>query len=251
MRRIDTPNKHIDLFGPGKHGWRSGDRIAGVAATELSAAFLNALQEEIASFIEWAGLALSSGDNTQLRQALVSKFAGATHTHAGFAAENHTHNGYQPQAVNLSALAGLASAANKMAYATGAGTWALADLTAFARTLLDDGDAATMRATLGLGDMATKSVAANYSSLFSTPGFQKLPSGLIVQWGSTQAGSVTFPVAFPNAVLWRMLIVNDLNSTGAISGQYTTATSVSTTGFSVIAGIAGTGASLFWIFFGF
>ncbi|AST87979.1 hypothetical protein CIG66_25275 (plasmid) [Ralstonia pseudosolanacearum] len=36
---------------------------------------MNALQEELASFIEWAGLLLNKADNTQLRQALIAKFA--------------------------------------------------------------------------------------------------------------------------------------------------------------------------------
>lgn len=51
---------------------------------------------------------------------------------------------------NLGALAALVLAANKLIYATGPGALATSDLTAFARSILDDGDAATARATLGV-----------------------------------------------------------------------------------------------------
>lgn len=60
----------------------------------------------------------------------------------------------------LTALAGVTVSADQVIYADGADSFATAALTAFARTLLDDADAATARGTLGLGTMATQAANA-------------------------------------------------------------------------------------------
>ncbi len=63
--------------------------------------------------------------------------------------------GKQPQDATLTALAGLATVANQLIYSTGVDTFATTALTAFARSLLDDADAAAARLTLGAAPLAS------------------------------------------------------------------------------------------------
>ncbi|MCP2935921.1 hypothetical protein NK983_24860, partial [Salmonella enterica subsp. enterica serovar Typhimurium] len=69
MDRINTATKALDLFGPGKHGFKDGNLALAIQPTALDAAFFNDLQEEAIGVIEGAGLVPAAGNRTQLRQA--------------------------------------------------------------------------------------------------------------------------------------------------------------------------------------
>ncbi len=100
------------------------------------------------------------------------------------AATMRTDIGAQAVDADLTAIAGLASEANKLLYATGSATWQLADLTAFARSLLDDTDAAAMRATLGLTTGALILVTHTDAIPLDTAGFGKQATAIVTLTGN-------------------------------------------------------------------
>lgn len=71
MRRISTPTRQLNKFGPGRDGFTNGDPIAGVPSTDLEADWFDALQEEAATIAEYGGVALDPNDNTQVLQGIL------------------------------------------------------------------------------------------------------------------------------------------------------------------------------------
>jgi len=75
---------------------------------------------------------------------------------------------------NLKSLAGITGAADKSLYFTGVGALASFDLSTYARTLLDDANAAAMQSTLGLGTLATQSGTFSGTSSGTNTGDQNV-----------------------------------------------------------------------------
>lgn len=70
MDRISTSTSALNLFGPGKHGFKDGDITQGVSPTDLEADWFNGVQEELMAVIEGAGLIPDPSNRAQLLAAL-------------------------------------------------------------------------------------------------------------------------------------------------------------------------------------
>lgn len=101
----------------------------------------------------------------------------------------------------LTSIAGLTTLADRMIYTTASDTYAVTTLTSFARTLLDDADAATARATLGV----SAGQAITGMGIYSISGgtlTTLYDSGLTVTRTGTGAYTITLDSAAASANTW-------------------------------------------------
>lgn len=248
MQRIDTSTKFSDLFGTGKHGFRAGNKSLGQLGTQMSADWLNDVQEEICTLVEAAGLTLDVNNRGQLAQAIQGgKLSSAV---AGGTANALTAD----LPFNLPALVAGCPIVVRAAAANTTTTPTLAVDALAAKTIVKGNNLALLAGDIAgsghwlrlvydqtldkwvLLNPATGFLAAT-DQLLATNGYRKLPGGLIIQWmtkveSANSATEITWPITFPTACLCAVATP----MTGSASGCLITA--VSTTGLIVRAGSA-------------
>ena len=128
-----------------------------------------------------------------------------------------------------------------------------------------DGTVKTALENLGLGEAAKRNVGtgsgqipdmSSFASALSSSGYQKLPSGLIIQWGAAVAGIgstggtgnvVSFPVAFPRYCA-QIITSFDNGSSSIIAGA---AGNQTTTQFLLRCGATGGSYNFRWLAVGY
>lgn len=136
----------------------------------------------------------------------------------------------QPLDATLTALAGVTTSANTLVYATGVDAFSTSTLTPFARTLLDDPDAATMRATIGVSAVNSAQLSTGWVIFSGATTATMLGNYNISSVSRVSAG--LYQINFATAM-------NNTNYTFTGSSKYGTA-AVAVTSFSYGVGVVPT-----------
>ena len=224
MHRIDTKTAQKDKFGAGKNGFTRGNPQTGTPATDLDDDYFDMLQEELCSVVEASGASLEKARHDQLLTALRALLLSRKNPFGDIKSDGTVKTALENLGLGDALIgdeckiAGFDSSNVNAPYMRFARTNTVVHLATkdYAQpkdqtlTDLSGKDKAELRTYLDLKSAAKRDVGSGanqipdmnyFTSSLTSPGWQKLPSGLIIQWGTANPSStgevyITFPVAF-------------------------------------------------------
>jgi hypothetical protein len=167
------------------------------AATQRATLGLGTIATQAASAVAITGGTITGGTITGITDLAVADGG----TGASDAANARANLGLaigtnvQAQDAGLQSIAGLTTSADLAIYTTAADTYAVTSLTAYGRSLLDDADAATARATLGLGSLATQSATVTGTHSGTSSGTNTGDQTITLTGSVTGTGTGSFATA--------------------------------------------------------
>ncbi|MDY8255784.1 tail fiber protein [Escherichia coli] len=207
---MDETNKKAPLNSPA---------LTGTPTTPTAPQGTNSTQIASTAFVMAAIAALVDSSPDALNT--LNELAAALGNDPNFATTmTNALAGKQPKDATLTALAELATSADKLPYFTGADRAALTALTSVGRAILGKTSTQGVLDYLGLGEAAKRDVGTgdnqipDMGAFASGSGWFRLPGGYIVQFG-TFSGNTTrfisghFPIPFPNQPLVSVSVMSD------------------------------------------
>ncbi|HIH3179931.1 TPA: phage tail protein [Escherichia coli] len=207
---MDETNKKAPLNSPA---------LTGTPTTPTAAQGTNSTQIASTAFVMAAIAALVDSSPDALNT--LNELAAALGNDPNFATTmTNALAGKQPKDATLTALAELATSADKLPYFTGADRAALTALTSVGRAILGKTSTQGVLDYLGLGEAAKRDVGTgdnqipDMGAFASGSGWFRLPGGYIVQFG-TFSGNTTrfisghFPIPFPNQPMVSVSVMSD------------------------------------------
>ncbi|EEU9204871.1 phage tail protein [Escherichia coli] len=207
---MDETNKKAPLNSPA---------LTGTPTTPTAPQGTNSTQIASTAFVMAAIAALVDSSPDALNT--LNELAAALGNDPNFATTmTNALAGKQPKDATLTALAELATSADKLPYFTGADRAALTALTSVGRAILGKPSTQGVLDYLGLGEAAKRDVGTgdnqipDMGAFASGSGWFRLPGGYIVQFG-TFSGNTTriisghFPIPFPNQPLVSVGVMSD------------------------------------------
>lgn len=125
------------------------------------------------------------------------------------------------------AMQSLSPSSDKIPYFTGSASAALATLTSFARSILDDTSADAVRSTINANASTCGGIVAQS---LTQNGYVKFANGLIIQWGNAGIddgktyGNFSLPISVSNVLAVFALDLDTSSTNGATIGDYYTVT---------------------------